>query len=68
MFRGDAGAGKTSLCEAAVEKAVGMMVLTAQGVESEAHLPFAGLLQLLRPIISGVETSPPYSAGRWKGR
>ena len=27
-----------------------MAVLTATGVQSEAHLPFAGLHQLLRPV------------------
>ena len=36
-----------------------MRVLTTEGVQSEAHLPFAGLHQLLRPILAGVEALPP---------
>ena len=52
VLRGDPGIGKSRLLsdtnEAARER--GMSVLTATGVQSEAHLPFAGLHQLLRPV------------------
>ena len=35
-----------------------MQVLRASGVQSEAHLPFAGLHQLLRPILGGAAELP----------
>jgi len=57
VVRGDAGIGKTALLAAARRGAVdrGFRVLTAAGVLSEAHIPFAGLHQLLQPILSHVD-------------
>ena len=43
--------GKTALLEAAARRPDAGVVLRAGGVESEAQLPFAGLLDLLRPIL-----------------
>ncbi|GAB2814218.1 LuxR family transcriptional regulator [Actinocorallia aurea] len=53
LVRGEAGIGKTALLEASRESAVraGCRVLSAVGVQSEASLPFAGLHQLLRPVL-----------------
>ena len=51
MVRGEAGAGKTALLEHAAGRANGMLVLRANGVESEAELPFAALHQLLPPVL-----------------
>ncbi|MEV0616571.1 LuxR family transcriptional regulator [Nonomuraea sp. NPDC050404] len=53
LILGDAGAGKSSLLDAAVELAgaAGHRVLHAAGTESEADLPFGGLHQLLWPVI-----------------
>jgi DNA-binding CsgD family transcriptional regulator len=52
VVRGEAGIGKTAvLAEAAsIARASGLRLLTTAGVESEAHLPYAGLHQLLRPL------------------
>ena len=50
-FSGPPGIGKTTLLEYAAEQAVGMQVLGARGVESEARIPFAALLQLVRPVL-----------------
>jgi hypothetical protein len=52
VVRGEAGIGKSALlAEAAgAASAAGWRVLTTSGVESEAHLPYAGLQQLLFPI------------------
>ncbi len=36
----------------------GMRVLRAQGVESEQFVPFAGLLQLLRPLLPLLDYIP----------
>jgi predicted ATP-dependent serine protease len=50
VIRGEAGIGKSSLLVAAKSRARhrGFEVLTTAGVQSEAHLPFAGFHQLLR--------------------
>jgi hypothetical protein len=57
---GEPGIGKSALLAMANRRATdrGMQVLTTTGVQSEAHLPFAGLHQLLRPIIAGTEDLP----------
>jgi DNA-binding CsgD family transcriptional regulator len=53
IVRGDAGIGKSALLGAVVERARdrAMTVLSTRGVQSEAHLPFAGLHQLLSPLM-----------------
>ncbi|MGY1712580.1 AAA family ATPase [Geodermatophilus sp. SYSU D00758] len=51
VVRGPAGVGKSTLLELAVEGAKDLRVLRARGVESEAELPFAGLHQLLHPVL-----------------
>lgn len=58
VLRGDPGIGKTSLLEAAAERAQGFTVLRAQGVEFEPELPFSGLLELLRPVVANIERLP----------
>src|SRR6185436_1565599 len=60
LIRGDAGIGKSALLDRAIDtaRARGMRVLRAVGVRTEAHLPFAGLHQLLRPILRGIDGLP----------
>ncbi len=60
LVRGEAGIGKSALLADAspVARARGLRVLTTTGVESETHLPFAGLHDLLRPILTGAEDLP----------
>jgi DNA-binding CsgD family transcriptional regulator/tetratricopeptide (TPR) repeat protein len=50
---GEAGIGKSTLLGATADRAVhaGFVVLSAAGVPAEAHIPFAGLHQLLRPLL-----------------
>ena len=57
---GEAGIGKSSLLRAAADLAreAGCQVLTTTGVEAETLLPFAGLHQLLRPILAGADLLP----------
>jgi DNA-binding CsgD family transcriptional regulator/tetratricopeptide (TPR) repeat protein len=52
VLRGEPGIGKSRLLSATarIARERGMSVLTTSGVQSEAHLPFAGLHQLLRPV------------------
>ena len=52
IIRGDAGIGKSSLLAWAVERARGMRVLRATGVESDAELPFYGLRELCAPLVT----------------
>ena len=60
LIRGDAGIGKSALVGRAVALAqgAGMQILRTTGVRTEANLPFAGLHQLLRPILGGLEALP----------
>jgi DNA-binding CsgD family transcriptional regulator len=53
VFRGEPGIGKSALLDRARQRAraMGARVLSTVGVESEAELAFAGLHQLLRPIV-----------------
>jgi DNA-binding CsgD family transcriptional regulator len=57
---GEAGIGKSSLLNEAVEIALGLdrLVLEAVGVEAEALLPFAALHHLLRPVLEQVDRLP----------
>jgi DNA-binding CsgD family transcriptional regulator len=55
VVRGDAGVGKTALLEYLVEHASGCRVLRAVGVQSEMELAFAGLYQLLAPVLERVD-------------
>ncbi|MFE3105504.1 AAA family ATPase [Nocardia tengchongensis] len=57
---GEPGIGKTALLRAAVHEAhaAGLRVLEATGVEVEAGLPYAGLHQLLRPVLPAAEELP----------
>ena len=60
LVTGEAGMGKTVLLADAAERArsAGMRVLSVTGRESESKLAFAGLHQLLRPVLSGAAGLP----------
>ena len=60
LVTGEAGMGKTVLLAAATDQArsAGMRVLSVTGRESESKLAFAGLHQLLRPVLSSVTGLP----------
>jgi hypothetical protein len=58
VLHGQAGVGKSALLRDAVAQASDMQVLEARGVESEAELAFAGLHQLLRPVLDQVDRLP----------
>ncbi|MGB6517254.1 MAG: AAA family ATPase [Candidatus Cybelea sp.] len=60
LVRGEAGVGKTAILEAAKLRAAsrGMALLAVTGVGSETNLPFAGLYELLRPIVERSERLP----------
>jgi DNA-binding CsgD family transcriptional regulator len=61
IVRGPAGIGKSTLLIEAerLARARGMQVHSVTGVQAETHLPFAGLHQLLRPIMRAADDLPP---------
>src|SRR5689334_16629510 len=60
VVTGEAGMGKTVLLAdpAGRARSAGMRVLSVTGRESESRLAFAGLHQLLRPVLSGAAGLP----------
>src|SRR6476646_11081220 len=58
VIRGDPGVGKTALLEYVVEQAAGCRVAQAAGVQSEMELAFAGLHQLLAPMLNHAGALP----------
>jgi DNA-binding CsgD family transcriptional regulator len=58
---GDPGIGKTTLLEYAVSQARevhDMQVLSARGYETESEIPFAGLADLVRPVLALLPSLP----------
>ena len=60
LLTGEPGIGKTSLLDAAVKQARnrGYRLLAVTGLESEAQLPYAGLHQLLQPVLESAGRLP----------
>jgi DNA-binding CsgD family transcriptional regulator len=60
LVTGEAGMGKTVLLADAADRArsAGMQILSVAGRESESSLAFAGLHQLLRPVLSRAVALP----------
>ena len=65
--RREPGIGKTALLDDAVARASGMRLLRARGIESEAQIPFASLLELLRPALSLLDAIPQPQAVALEG-
>jgi DNA-binding CsgD family transcriptional regulator len=58
VVRGEPGVGKTALLEYLVERASGCRVAHASAVESEMELAYAGVHQLLTPMLHRLERLP----------
>jgi hypothetical protein len=58
VVRGEPGVGKSALLDYLVGRAAGCRVLRAVGVESEMELAFAGLHQLLAPMLDWADRLP----------
>ena len=56
FIEGEAGVGKTTLCQAGVDQAVerGFEVLACRPAQSEARLSYAGLADLLTPVLDSI--------------
>ena len=61
---GEPGVGKSAVLANVTKHAAtaGFTVLSARGSESESHLPYASLHQLLRPVLAGVSGLPTQHA------
>jgi DNA-binding CsgD family transcriptional regulator len=60
VVRGEAGIGKSALLEAARRSAAGrgLATLSTAGFQPEAHVAFAGLHRLLRPVLGSLDRLP----------
>src|ERR1700723_2137726 len=58
VVRGEPGVGKSALLDYLAGRASGCRVVRAVGVESEMELAFAGLHQLLTPVLDRLESLP----------
>ena len=58
MLRGVAGAGKSALLEFAASRAVDLTLLRAGGIPGEAEVAFAGVLEVLRPVLHRLPELP----------
>ena len=55
ILRGEPGIGKSALLDYAIERAEGMTVLRAVGLESASELAYVTLRELLEPIAAGLD-------------
>ncbi|HWT92867.1 MAG TPA: AAA family ATPase, partial [Solirubrobacteraceae bacterium] len=68
VVHGEAGIGKTTLLsQAATAAGPGFRVLKARGYESESDIPFAGLLDLLMPLLDLLDRVPEAQARALRG-
>lgn len=58
VLRGEAGIGKTSLLDWAIESAKDLREVRVVGIESEVELGFAALHQLVRPFLPALDRLP----------
>jgi DNA-binding CsgD family transcriptional regulator len=63
LLHGEAGIGKTALLRWAVGAADGFRVLRARGMESESDIPYAGLAELVTPLLELLGDLPEVQAG-----
>ncbi|GES29917.1 AAA family ATPase [Streptomyces angustmyceticus] len=69
LLHGEPGCGRSALLEQAGRRAraLGATVVTAHGAEAEFPLAYAGLHQVLRPLLPGVAGLPPAQAEALSG-
>ena len=67
VISGEPGVGKSALLEDARDQAGGMHILSGGGIESETHLPFAALHQIVLPVLDHLEDIPEPQAAALRG-
>jgi len=67
IVTGEPGVGKTALLDACAARADGFCTLRTRGVETEAELPFAALVELLEPLADRIERLAEAQASALRG-
>src|SRR3954452_14509253 len=67
LLHGDPGIGKTALLRWTVAEAEGFRVLRARGIETESDIPFAGLGELVAPLLDRLGDIPAVQAAALRG-
>jgi DNA-binding CsgD family transcriptional regulator len=67
LLHGEAGIGKTALMRWAIGQATGLRVLRARGIETESDIPFAGLAELVTPLLDRLDDIPDVQAAALRG-
>ena len=67
VVHGEAGIGKSTLLADAIAAAEDFRVVRARGYESESDIPFAGLLDLLTPLLDLLDRIPEAQARALRG-
>ncbi|MGH3442552.1 MAG: AAA family ATPase, partial [Nitriliruptorales bacterium] len=67
VVRGEPGVGKSALLQFAAEHSGGLAVVRTRGIESELEIPFASMLDLLRPDFGRLDELPAAQAAALRG-
>src|SRR5690349_1246046 len=67
LLHGPPGIGKTELLRYAIDEAEGFQLLRARGMESESDIPYAGLAELVSPLLRLLEEIPEVQALALRG-
>ena len=67
LMHGPPGIGKTELLRYAIEEASGFRLLRARGIESESDIPYAGLGELVMPLLAQLDEIPSVQAEALRG-
>src|SRR6478609_5460821 len=67
LLHGPPGIGKTELLRFAIASADGFRVLRARGMETESDIPFAGLAELVTPLVGRLDELPSVQADALRG-
>src|ERR671932_1885614 len=67
LLHGEPGIGKTALLRWTIEQAADMRVLRARGIETESDIPFAGLAELITPLLDRLDDIPEVQARALRG-
>ncbi len=67
LLHGPPGIGKTALLRWTIEEAADFTLLRARGMESESDIPFAGLAELITPLLPHLDELPSVQAAALRG-
>src|SRR4051812_12084254 len=67
LLQGPPGIGKTALLRDTIEQAEDFLVLKVRGMETESDIPFAGLAELVMPLLPQLDEIPSVQAAALRG-